>query len=650
MWPNQTTQTPAIRISASTTTSHQHHGLGPDSLSPPSRNKLSSALPMPIPSPRDDIPPPLPPPRYIDALNKGRDPGWQWANGVIQPDATPEYETDTRYHTLPLRPEISRTRSENPRDSHLRHYPSQSLPNPLGGRLNLLERLEGKDEEGAVRPNLARLQSENQLSLRTLHSSAQQFDRQQLSKLDGPSRPTSSSLPNSLPSPRDLSHARRTGNTLKPLRVPDYRHGGPDSPLMRWPGSSPSALSSTTASGVRSPLFESSSIDYTRSPPYNRLVPSDGGEDRHSPYIHRNSVEHSSVFSEPDMPAEESGMKNLHLHDRTPIAEEGSSFNRKRRAPSPTLESSRDSRSSGNHNDLYHKRSMQVLNSNRSPSARLPPIGSTSTASSLAQSAASHWNNSIASSATSYNSERISPSALSPSAESEYPRLPPLSAGGDQSASDNRANSQWRSDKWEIERQNTLLLSMNAAGLYACECCLKKPRRFRTLDELRQHESEKQYQCQYCSNRFKNKNEAERHQNSLHLRKYSWSCAALSNPRQAFHQNPARAEISDVCGYCGKEFQNPSDWHARNEHLVTEHKFGECNQHKKFFRADHFRQHLKHSHGAASGKWTGQLEAICIKDEPLPALRGPPQLVGQSNNVLPPISMVGEDPAPPVLR
>lgn len=48
------------------------------------------------------------------------------------------------------------------------------------------------------------------------------------------------------------------------------------------------------------------------------------------------------------------------------------------------------------------------------------------------------------------------------------------------------------------------------------------------------------------------------------------------------------------------------------------HKFGECNHAKKFFRADHFRQHLKHSHAGTSGKWTNMLENACMKDEPLP--------------------------------
>jgi hypothetical protein len=135
------------------------------------------------------------------------------------------------------------------------------------------------------------------------------------------------------------------------------------------------------------------------------------------------------------------------------------------------------------------------------------------------------------------------------------------------------------------------------------------------------HELEKQYICAYCPNRFKNKNEAERHQNSLHLRRHSWACAALAGVHSAFHPSPTRPAAADICGYCGEEFPNPADWDARSEHLNHVHKFGECNQAKKFFRADHFRQHLKHSHAGTSGKWTNLLENACMRDEPLPQER-----------------------------
>jgi uncharacterized protein with PIN domain len=165
------------------------------------------------------------------------------------------------------------------------------------------------------------------------------------------------------------------------------------------------------------------------------------------------------------------------------------------------------------------------------------------------------------------------------------------------------------------------------------------------------HMMEKQYKCLYCNNRFKNKNEAERHQNSLHLRRHSWSCAAISGYEAAFYPSTSPASQTsngpsgDACGYCGEEFSNfPRDWEARIEHLTNIHKFRECNQTKKFFRADHFRQHLKHSHAGTSGKWTNMLENACMKDEPaVDAAAGtvmepgePSQPAVQTSSALPP--------------
>ncbi|CAG9955948.1 unnamed protein product, partial [Clonostachys rosea f. rosea IK726] len=67
-------------------------------------------------------------------------------------------------------------------------------------------------------------------------------------------------------------------------------------------------------------------------------------------------------------------------------------------------------------------------------------------------------------------------------------------------------------------------------GFFICECCPKKPKKFETAEDLKAHEAEKQYNCQYCGNRFKNKNEAEQHQNSLHVRRHSWSELSMSQP------------------------------------------------------------------------------------------------------------------------
>ncbi|CAK7270839.1 hypothetical protein SEPCBS57363_004311 [Sporothrix epigloea] len=174
--------------------------------------------------------------------------------------------------------------------------------------------------------------------------------------------------------------------------------------------------------------------------------------------------------------------------------------------------------------------------------------------------------------------------------------------------------------------------SLKRSEFYMCECCPKKPKKFDSPDQLRAHEMEKQYECSFCGNRFKNKNEAERHQNSLHVRHHSWSCAALSSYDRAFHESTFRCGEADTCGYCGEEFlrtgpvagrsdaRQPTeqDWDDRIRHLQDVHKFRECNASKKFFRADHFRQHLKHSHAGTSGKWTNMLENACMTEEQLP--------------------------------
>ncbi|KAI0469196.1 hypothetical protein F4859DRAFT_505513 [Xylaria cf. heliscus] len=161
---------------------------------------------------------------------------------------------------------------------------------------------------------------------------------------------------------------------------------------------------------------------------------------------------------------------------------------------------------------------------------------------------------------------------------------------------------------------------------FLCECCPKKPKAFDNAAALSAHEREKQYECSYCGNRFKTKNESERHQNSLHIRRQSWSCSELlgANYVHTFRRNLAQAGDDATCCYCGINITETNAengniategiWDARLKHLKDAHKFGECNTFKKFYRADHFRQHLRHSHAAILGDGTSHLEASCMKE------------------------------------
>ncbi|KAI1763577.1 hypothetical protein GGR53DRAFT_531425 [Hypoxylon sp. FL1150] len=177
-------------------------------------------------------------------------------------------------------------------------------------------------------------------------------------------------------------------------------------------------------------------------------------------------------------------------------------------------------------------------------------------------------------------------------------------------------------------------------GLFICECCPKKPKKFETIEELREasiiqnipaHEAERRYQCSYCGNRFKTKNEAERHENSLHVRRHAWSCSNIPSGGYTgiFQESINHLGTADTCGYCGEDFArsggdgraSESDWAERFNHIREAHKLGECNATKQFYRADRFRQHLKHSHASISGRWTSILETLCMADVPAPKPR-----------------------------
>jgi hypothetical protein len=118
-------------------------------------------------------------------------------------------------------------------------------------------------------------------------------------------------------------------------------------------------------------------------------------------------------------------------------------------------------------------------------------------------------------------------------------------------------------------------------------------------------------------------NEAERHINTIHLRPYSWSCTKLESPLKAFQRVVLGADVYDVCGFCGHEFKRDGSGDTLSDadserlllHAKGEHKMGECNAAKKFYREDLFGQHLKASHGAEPGAWMKCLENACKTEE-----------------------------------
>lgn len=425
----------------------------------------------------------------------------------------------------------------------------------------------------------------------------------------------------------------------------DYRNSGSDSASLSSLGHNDDCYGDS----VRSPITGWSSLDNAR----GRL-----------PIRPRKSYDRMGRMDDDlameDIPSSQlSGLRRLNLGSETPprpnsypvlSSNSNQRAGSKRRASSPPIGDGPVAQSEPTRKNTYdgsegpHRRSP---NAPHPSAARYSPgMGSkfypslvmhnASTGSSFASSTGTGWSNSYSSHvslATNYSTQECSSpgASFSPQSDPETPSDSPYMnnpnprRGNRQRAAQDLQTTSLP-DRDVMPQKLSPVHKLN--GVYMCDCCPKKPKKFDTKAELQIHEMEKQYTCNFCSNRFKNKNEAERHQNSLHLRKHSWSCAALSGAEAAFHPSSQRAG-ADVCGYCGKEFTGPESWDIRREHLITEHKFGECNQGKKFFRADHFRQHLKHSHSGTTGKWTNVLENACMRDEP--GVDGSHGIIGHEN-------------------
>jgi hypothetical protein len=252
-----------------------------------------------------------------------------------------------------------------------------------------------------------------------------------------------------------------------------------------------------------SPLLDQHAIDRAFSLGSRNLMRVDANEENGSASRSNRNSEDQEVFSGPEFAMEENGMRELNLSDGSPSASDELQYgrgSRKRRASSPPPDGPRDSRASGNNNDLYHRRSVQMLTIQNSPSTRPNAIqGSLSSMSSLAPSYGSGWNMSLASSATSYNGERLSPSAISPSFDSEFPPVspyginevlnhtpqPPFTAGHLRTDSD---QEHFRREISPTDAPDVFHIgSVGSQHLltHVCQCCLKKPRRFSTNLELR---------------------------------------------------------------------------------------------------------------------------------------------------------------------
>ncbi|KFY13377.1 hypothetical protein V492_03312 [Pseudogymnoascus sp. VKM F-4246] len=665
--------------------------------SPPSS---ASPMSIPNARDDDSPPPPLPPPRYVSHEREGSgartvDPGWEWSNsreehGWGKPSSVKsgsslygsfagygngimdsvEYRRGSSASTIKSVSGIDSYNNSCPKVDE--GYASLSTCASISST--------GSRHEDSV-PGRTPFQSSVHDKYR---SNTQTYDKSVLQKLNSRrggdistsprsygKAPFSRSFNDSVPSsPLNQKHGLPH---QKPLSLPamNTKLSPLESPLSRWAsgGSAPIAPPRNGGQyGYRSP---SERDDMEQSPrPYSRQTTHDFDDASSTvSYSYQNS---HYTDNESDFPMEETGFQRLHIDDgmrRSDGQPLSATAGQKRRASSPPVDEGPPLlHTATSLSDLYRRREQA---SRASPAPRNHSNhGSISSSSTSGPRSASL--NSVPSLAASSMSTvdsygRLSPGGRSPSSISllgystdghYYPgAVSPRTMDGHDSPfsmslaatsapldnprlphraiPDSRPLVSTHKCPDTINQPKNGILKVQSG--YVCDCCPKKPKKFDTEEALAAHESEKQYECAYCKNRFKNKNEAERHQNSLHLRRHSWSCAALSGYVDAFHASPTMPNDADTCGYCGDEFPRSGtgilsngqegkvpterDWEVRIQHLVDLHKFRECNHTKKFFRADHFRQHLKHSHAGTSGKWTNMLENACMKDEPLPVAR-----------------------------
>ena len=340
-----------------------------------------------------------------------------------------------------------------------------------------------------------RLQSEHQLEQRTLEESSNTYDKQLLSRIGGPNTPKHQSVSYS-PGGQEhvlthLSHRgyERRDSQLRPLSMPERRHMSNSSIDLQASLRRPS-------SGAVSPGF----IGWTEHGPSDFRAPATR---RGTAFFDDNAshVSHydQSMFVHENL-IEDDQLSNLYIHDRSPSGsdETQSKAGSKRRASSPPREGSRQERSSFSNasvqNEIYHRRSMQQLQSRNSPVSRFHTSrSSVSSVSSLGPRQGSLSSSlgvpSLPSSATSYGSGRRSPGASLSAMDLEGHQPPPYGSAKVLPISQQRKLSEATqssrkpsTDSIGLSRHGSL---SHVKDIHLCECCPKKPKKFGTDEELR---------------------------------------------------------------------------------------------------------------------------------------------------------------------
>lgn len=358
----------------------------------------------------------------------------------------------------------------------------------------------------------------------TYRSNAQAFDKSQLQKLDarrgsdnttpprGISKSTfSSSVNDASPTSRISAMEHRYPAQLKPLSLPilPTKSGFVESPISKWsdPILSAGVSPGNPFSGYSPAQLDfrpSSDIaDYERSPLPNTRRSGSGSVvsicDDASSVTSRsrdNFDPRVSPDHDVDFPMEETGFRRLQIEDPSSRQDgypPGITAGQKRRASSPPVEDGPSLYSVGSASDLFRRR--ESGSRSHAPSTSMSSTTSGPRSSNSYASTTLSINASSISSMNSYG--RRSPGGLSPVATdgSESPYLTSLSLNASPSGSVSRTNhtralsetrplmtSRKMTDCIGHSKSNS---APKIQGVFICECCPKKPKKFDSQEELK---------------------------------------------------------------------------------------------------------------------------------------------------------------------
>lgn len=314
--------------------------------------------------------------------------------------------------------------------------------------------------------------------------SSHAYDKHVLSRIGGPHTPPRSaggvtSAPNEESSPSAHTNPKQLNGQLHPFSMLERRHSATDHP--QFTSTSSSALSPTFPN-IHSPLSESG-MDPIQ--PRFRLGSMSAVDDLKRP--RRDSDTH--MFGADDAVSEDPGVQELNINDRSSNVSDDNQqamiAGKKRRAQSPPSEtidpSLRDGESSYRAQPPSDMRPQQAAKLHES---HLIPSSLTS-APRNSFSSSYQTSHAPSTAATSYQSEHMHPSLqkqdvpqslmsdLQPSPEILEGNNAPMSSGVDVSTT---TMSHVRTTSSGLSR---------SSGVWICECCPKKPKKFESEEALR---------------------------------------------------------------------------------------------------------------------------------------------------------------------